>query len=177
MVAVTLLVSAALLVLGAVISGSSLVTTIAALGGVALGAAATKITHAELLQTRRDWARDRAQQAQAYADLSERRTKEHTEVLATLQARIAAKESAIGELEVAVTEAQGRAAQLARKMSAEARRADLAEGEATEIRARLEEADQRAAEAIVRLAELELEQQALKAELDVWTSTPVRKHA
>ena len=67
-IAVALTTIAALLVLGAVLSGSWLLLTLAAVLGVALGAAATRITHTELMATRREAARDRAEQAQAYRD-------------------------------------------------------------------------------------------------------------
>ena len=67
-VAVALITIAALLVAGAAIGGSFLVTALAAAAAVALGAAATKITHSELIQTRVEAARDRAEQAQAYRD-------------------------------------------------------------------------------------------------------------
>ena len=72
-----LLVLSAVLVGGAVASGSSLLVTAAAVLAVALGAAATKITHSELADARVEAARDRANQARAYAALTERRTAEN----------------------------------------------------------------------------------------------------
>ena len=50
----------AVLVAGAVVSGSTLLITAAAVLGVVLGAAATKITHSELADARVEAARDRA---------------------------------------------------------------------------------------------------------------------
>ncbi|UUZ60805.1 hypothetical protein [Nocardioides sp. B-3] len=52
-VAVALLVLSAVLVVGAVVSGSALLITVAAVTGVLPGAAATKITHSELAAARR----------------------------------------------------------------------------------------------------------------------------
>jgi len=175
--AVGLIVLAALVVAGAALSGSWLLVTIAAGLGVVLGAAATRITHSELMETRREAARDRAEQAQAYRDLTVARTAEHAEFSAAMQARIDAHEHSISELEVALTSAQKRAAEATRKMNAEARRADVAETEGRDVTLRLDEAEQRAAEAIVRVAELEGELDVLKAELLAWQTAPARRHA
>ena len=176
-VAVVLIVFSALVVIGAVLSGSWLLVTLAAVLSVILGAAATRITHSELMATRREAARDRTQQAQAYRDLTVARTAEHAEFTATMQSRIESHEHAISELEVALTSAQKRAAEATRKMNAEARRADVAENEGRELLESRDEAEQRAAEAIVRVAELEQELDVLRAELQAWQSTPARRHA
>jgi len=170
-------VLAALLVLGGILSGSWLTLVLAAVVGVVLGAAATRITHSELMETRREAARDRAEQAQAYRDLTVARTAEHAAFTKTRESRIAAHESAITELEEALTSAQKRAAEATRKMNAEARRADVAEREGREKSELLEDAEQRAAEAIVRVAELEHELDVLKAELLAWQTAPARRHA
>src|SRR6476660_6498876 len=156
-IAVALLAISALLVLGGVLSGSWLALVLAALVGVVLGAAATRITHSELMETRREAARDRTQQAQAYRDLTVARTAEHAEFTATMQSRIASHEQSISELEEALTSAQKRAAEATRKMNAEARRADVAENEGRSLTESRDEAEQRAAEAIIRVAELEQE--------------------
>jgi uncharacterized membrane-anchored protein YhcB (DUF1043 family) len=173
-VAVVLLVVAALAVGGAIVSGSWLVVTLAAVLGVALGAAATRITHAELAETRRDAARDRAEQAQAYRRLTEERSAEHAEFVETMQTRAARQDTSIHELEDALTAAQHRAAEATRKMNAEARRADAAEragaDDARELGERLAEAQEQAAEAVVRVAELEQEIDVVRAELEAVTS-------
>src|SRR3954447_1276596 len=109
-VAVVLLVLAALAVLGAVLSGSWLVVTVAAGLGVLLGAAATRITHTQLVESRGGAARDRAAQAQAYNELTDQRTSEHASYVADIQSRIAEKEQALDELELALAHAQRRAA-------------------------------------------------------------------
>jgi chromosome segregation ATPase len=181
-VAVVLLALAAVAVAGAVASGSSVVIASAAVLGVLLGAAATRITHSELAATRRDAARDRAVQAQEYRALTEARTAESAEFARTMQERVQRQRAAIGELEDALTAAQGRAADATRKLNAEARRADAAERNGTELSGRLAEAEGRAAEAIVRVAELEQELDVVRAELDVVTEAwhvaeAQRKHA
>jgi hypothetical protein len=172
-VAVVLLVLAALAVAGAIASGSWLLVTIAAALGVLLGAAATRITHAELVATRRDAARDRAEQAQAYRRLTDERTAENAAFVATMQERLRGRENDVRELEDALTAAQQRAADATRKLNAEARRAEAAERlgreESERLGSRLAEAEERAAEAVVRVAELEQELDLVRAELDTVT--------
>jgi uncharacterized membrane-anchored protein YhcB (DUF1043 family) len=169
-VAVTLLVLAALVVTGAVLSGSWLLVTLAAFAGVVLGAAATRITHTELAQARRDAARDRAEQAQAYRRLTEERSAEHASYVSTMAERIAERESALAELQDALGVAQRRAADATRKMNAEARRADIAEREGERVASRLDEAERTAAEAVVLVAELEQQVDVLRAELESVTA-------
>ncbi|HET8958978.1 hypothetical protein [Nocardioides sp.] len=177
-VAVVLIALAALAVAGAVFSHSWFLTATAAVLGVVLGAAATRITHSELLQTRRDAARDRAEQADAYRALTVTRTAEHAEFTATMQARLDGQATALAELEVALGSAQKRAAEATRRLNAEARRAELAEREGQEVSTRLEEAERRATEATLRVSELELKIDALQAELTAWEAMPeVRRHA
>ena len=176
-IAVALTAIAALLVLGALLSGSWLLLTLAAVLAVALGAAASRITHSELMATRREAARDRAEQAQAYRDLTVARTAEHKSFADTMRTRIDAQETCIHELEVALTSAQKRAAEASRKFNAEARRADLAEDQGRATAGRLAEAEERAAQAIVLVAELEQELDVLRAEHAAWHATPARRHA
>ncbi len=176
-VAVLLLSLSALVVIGAVLSGSWLMVTVAAGLSVVLGAAATRITHSELMASRRDAARDRAAQAQAYRDLTAARTVEQLAFSATMESRIAGQNDAIEELEGALIRAQRRAAEATRKLNSEARRADVAEQEGRATTHQLDEAEGRAAEAIVRVAELEQELDVLRAELLAWQATPARRHA
>lgn len=176
-VAVVLLVLAGVLVAGAVVAGSLTATTLSAVAALVLGAAATRITHSELMQTRLDWARDRAGQAQAYRELDHRRTTEHQAYVVGVRAEADRRERAIGELEQALIQAQRRAAEATRKLNDEARRAQLAEAEGVRLGHELEASEQRAAEAIVHLAELEQEVEVLSAELAAWQAEPVRKHA
>jgi chromosome segregation ATPase len=156
--AVGLIVLAALVVAGAALSGSWLYVTIAAGLGVALGAAATRITHTELVVSRVEAARDRATQAKAYNELTEARTSEHGAYVADVQARIAEREQALDELELALSLSQRRAATSTRKRNAEGRRA-------AGLQVRLTEAEDRGRTAQLRIAELEQEVVALRAEL------------
>ena len=182
-VAAVLLVVAALAVAAAVPTGSTVLVSLAAVLAVALGAAATRITHSELAATRRDAARDRAEQAQAYRALTEARTAENAAFAETMRARVTGQEQTIHELEDALTAAQGRAAEATRKLNTEARRADAAERSGRQVEESLAVAEQRAAEAIVRVAELEQELDVVRAELDVvtqaWHAAEAgqRKHA
>jgi chromosome segregation ATPase len=177
-VAVVLIAFAALAVAGAVLSRSWSLTTIAGVLGVVLGTAATRITHSELMQARRDAARDRAEQAAAYHALTTTRSAEHARFTATMQARLDGQSSALGELEVALGSAQKRAADATRRFNAEARRAELAEREGSDVATRLEEAQRRASEAALRVTELEAQIDALQAELTAWEAMPeVRRHA
>ena len=186
-VAVALLALAAVAVLGAVVSGSWLLVTLAAAVGVLLGAAATKITHNELVTTRRDAARDRAEQAQAYRRLTDERTAENAAFATSMQDKLSHQLGVVGELEEALTAAQQRAADATRKLNAEARRADAAERQGREdeerLSGRLAEAEERAAEAVVRVFELEQELDVVRAELatvtQAWRAAEatVRRHA
>jgi chromosome segregation ATPase len=161
--AVGLIVLAALVVAGAALSGSWLLVTIAAGLGVLLGAAATRITHTELVESRVAAARDRVEQAQAYNALTEQRTSEHAAYVSDISARISAKEQALVELELALSLAQRRAATSTRKRNAEGRRAAA-------LQARLTEAEERAAVAQLRVVELEQVVLALRGELESVTA-------
>jgi chromosome segregation ATPase len=179
-VAVALIMIATLIVAGAAIGGSFLLTAVAGAGAVLLGATATKITHSELMQSRVDAARDRAEQAQAYRVLTDQRTAETEAFTATMTERIADRQKLIHELEGQLSVMHRRVAETTLKLGTEARRADQAESRLVEEGAKLEDAEQRAAEAIVLAAELEQEIVDLKAELTAWetsASMPLRKHA
>lgn len=160
-VAVTLIVVSAATVVAAVLAGSGLLVTLAAFASVVLGAAATKITHSELLQSRRDAAADKARTAQEYARITAERTEENRVFADSMQQKIARRQRLIGELQEQLAATHKKVAETTLKLGQEARRADQAE-------ARLEESDTRAAEAIVLAAELEQEITDLKAELAAW---------
>jgi hypothetical protein len=53
----------------------------------------------------------------------------------------------------------------------------MAERDGREVSEQLEDAEHRAAEAIVRVAELEQEIDVLKSELLAWQTAPARRHA
>lgn len=178
--AVGLLALAAVLVAASFATGSLLLRGLAGLIALVFGVAATKITHSELAQTRRDWASDRAQQARDYQVLDQRRTSEHLAYVAATAAEARQREEALRQMESALVRAERKAAEATRKFSAEARRAELAEDETLRLGRQLEESEQRAAEAIVHLAELEQEADVLRAELAAWQSLrteQARQHA
>ena len=184
-VAAALVGLAALVVLGAVVSGTPLLVTIAAVLAVVLGAAATRITHAELAAARREAARDRAAQAQAFRDLTVVRTAENVAFATSMQARLEHTEGVILELENALGAAQQRAGDATRKLNAEARRADAAERAGRDAVIRIEqsraEAEARTAAAILRVTELEGQLEIVRAELGTvttaWHAEEARKRA
>lgn len=183
-VAVALLVLSAVLVVGAVIAGSSALITVAAVLGVVLGVAATKITHSELADARVEAARDRAAQAKAYTALTERRTSENLSFALDMRRKITAREEVIASLELALSSTQRQVAEQTLKVNAEARRADVAErtqreseGSIAGLSRSLNHSEERAAEAIVLVAELEAEIDVLKAELTSWQRAANGKRA
>jgi hypothetical protein len=182
--ATALVVIAALVVLGAVLpslggggGGSVMLVSGAAVLALVLGAAAAKILHSELLDSRRRAAHDRARQAQAYRELTAARSTEHDEFVTAMEARLGAARRTTVQLESAVVGSQGRAAEAMRKLGAEARRADLAEQEGVRLAVALEESEERAAEAIVRVAELEQDNDVLRSELAAGSWQPHIRHA
>lgn len=166
-VAALMIVVSAAAVVGTALTGSWLLVTVAGLVAVLLGATATKITHSELLDSREEAARDRAQQARAYADLTEVRTAENVEFAADMTGKVAKRDATISRLEKRLGDAAAELADARRELSeardeaAEAQRE--AQREAERLTARLADAEERAHHAVVRMAELE-------AELDVVTS-------
>jgi len=176
-VAVSLLTFSAVLVTVAFLDNVAWFQAAAAVSSVVLGAAATRITYTELLQSRREAARDRAAQAQAYRQLTDERTAEHADFVTTIQGRVGRQAHALTELEVALSAAQRRAAEATLKFNAEARRAELAEQEGRATTARLDEAEERAAESLLRVAELEQELDVLRAEVTAWQTEPHRMRA
>ncbi len=163
--AVVLVLTAAVVVTGAVLAGSWGLLAGAAALSVVLGGAATRITHSELMQARRDANCDRAQQARVYGELAAARSVEHAAYASMMDSRAAAQRLSVEQLEGAFSAAQHRAAETARKLAAEQRRVEelVADGEVTARR--LEDAETRAAEAIVRVAELEAELDTAHAEI------------
>ena len=171
----TLLVLAAALVTGAVLSGSWPLVTIAAFLGVVLGAAATRITHSELADSRRVAASDRAKLAQGYSQLTAQRATEHASYVSTIESRISEREDMLEQIEMALSAAQRRAATATRKKNAESRRA-------AGLQVQLVQAEDRATDAMVKVHELEQELVTLRAELDSVTAAwhaaeSVRRHA
>ena len=93
--AAALVTTAAVAVIGTVLSASLTLVSIAAVLAVVLGGAAARITYSELLVSRREAAADRARQAQAYRDIAEARSAEHQEFASTMQQRVGTAERAV----------------------------------------------------------------------------------
>jgi chromosome segregation ATPase len=164
-------------VLAAALSGSLTLAVVAGVAATALGGAAVRITYAEVVDSRRDAGRDRAEQAQAYRVLAEERSAEQAIYVADTSGRIARHEANITRLEARLADA---GAELDRA------RADLASAHdaarrLTADRDRLsrgrDDAEERAAMAIVRVAELEQELDLVLTEWRAGQSAPRRKHA
>jgi vacuolar-type H+-ATPase subunit I/STV1 len=111
------------------------------------GATASRIIYSELLQSRRDAAADRAEQAQAYKSMFTERAQEHAEFTTAITERLAGREHDIEELEGSLVKAEKRAIEAEARVLRESRRANQAQDtiaelrEAIEIR-KAEEADQ-----------------------------------
>ncbi len=161
--AVVLLVVAALLVTGALFSHNTMLLSATSVVAVIFGVIATRLTHTELMAARVDAAADRAELAQSYRDLSFTRI---TEQHAHEQHLLGAQTKVIEDLEAALAAAHQRAADALAARAAESRRADAADRDGRELAVRLEDADARAAEAVVRVHELEQELDVARAELD-----------
>lgn len=190
--AVLALAAAAAFVGTAIGWGTPLTIAASATCAVLLGVLATFLVYDELRISRVATNRERAQVAADYRDLAAVRSSEEesfretmVEKLGARQAEVAQLRSSLAELEEALASAQRRAAEAARKHMVERRRAEAAEAAGLSTSARLEESEQRAAAAMVRVAEIEAELDTLRVELDAaqaellaWeNSRPVRKHA
>jgi chromosome segregation ATPase len=169
---------AAVLVAAAIPTGQALLSVLAGIAAVALGAVATRITYSELIQSRRDAQQDRSALAKRYAEQAAQRARENAAFATLMTTRLTTTEQSLNELEQALGAAQKRAAEATRKFNTEARRAELAEGQSRDVERRLEEAEERAAEAILRVAELEQELDVARAEITAWQTSPASyRHA
>ena len=169
---------AAVLVAAAIPTGQAILSVLAGIAAVALGAVATRVTYSELVQSRRDAQQDRSALAKKYAEQAAQRAQENAAFATVMRTRLSTTEQSLHELEHALGAAQKRAAEATRKFNAEARRAELAEGQSRDVERRLEEAEERAAEAILRVAELEQELDVARAEITAWETSPTSyRHA
>jgi len=174
-VACLLLAAAVLVVVGAALSGSWPMLTSAAVAAVALGAAATRIAYLEVLQSRREAATDRAELAQQYRTLTDERTGENAVFVAEMTGRIGRHEATIARLEQRLADATAEVIEAHRLLGEAVERAQRAEADGSRLAIRLEDAEERAALSIVRVAELEQELDVLTAE---WQAVEaLRKHA
>ncbi len=175
-----LILIAALSVTGAAMAVGSadapwLVLVIAAGLAVVLGGSAARITYLELVDSRREAAADRARLAASYSELSAARVDEHAAYVAAIESRIAEREAALNQMDMALAASQRRAATAIRKKNAERQRADA-------LQDQLVQAEDRATNAIIRVQALEGELLTLRAELDSVTAAwhaaeSVRRHA
>jgi chromosome segregation ATPase len=163
-VACLLLTIGVLAVVGATLSGSWPLLTVGAGLGVALGAVATRITYLEVLQSRREAAADRAELAQEYRTLTAERTDENALFVADLTGRLSRHEASIARLEKRLAEATAELTEAQRALDEAIDKTQRVEDENGRLAVRLEDAEERAAVAIVRLAELEQERDVLVAE-------------
>ena len=163
-VASLLLTIGVLAVVGATLSGSWPLLIVGAVTGVALGAVATRITYLEVLQSRREAATDRAELAQEYRALTAERTDENALFVADMTGRIARHEASIERLEKRFAEATAELTEAQRALDEALDKTLRVEEENGRLAVRLADAEERAAVAIVRLAELEQERDVLVAE-------------
>lgn len=171
------MIIAALTVAGVALTGSAFVLGMAGAVGVVLGAAAVRIVWGEVLASRRDAARDRATQARDYLALTEVRVAEQAIYVAETSGRLVRHAATIGRLEGRLADAAAEVAETHRALAAEREVARQVSVESERVRARLEEAEGRAAEAIVRVAELEQELDVVLGEWRAGQRAPLRKHA
>lgn len=104
-------------VLAALPTDSTALLSLAAASSVGLGAAATRITHAEVLTTRRDAAADRAERAQEHRVLTERAQARHRAREADLGDRVREARNTVAVLRVRLAEVEGRAAEDAERIA------------------------------------------------------------
>lgn len=150
-VAVALLAVATVVVLGALLSGGALWLGTAALVAWAAGVAASRIISNELATSRRDHARDRAEQAQAYSDLAEQRSAEQARFTATMRQKVEDHAATIGRLKATLRLAE--------------KRAEFAEQTADRNKVAVTKAHQEIATLKARIAELEGELDAARSEM------------
>jgi len=174
-VACLLLTTGVLAVVGGALSESWTVLTVAAAVGVAMGALATRITYLEVLQSRRDAATGRAELAQEYRSLAAARTDENALFVADMTGRIGRHEATIARLEKRLVEVTAELIEAHRQHELAIERAHRAEEDGGRLATRLAEAEERAAQSILRVVELEQERDVLVAE---WQAAEnLRKHA
>ncbi len=162
-VAAALLATSAILVTLASLAGTAVLLSAAGAASVLMGVAATRITHDELVDSRREASRDRARLAGDYRRLTETRVREQSVFADATRERLERYEELVASLDRDLSAARAEAAAVA----------------ATERR-RAADAEDRAARAIVRVAELEQELDVIAAEWQAVVAKNaalLRKHA
>ncbi len=177
LVAVLLIALSGVLVLGAALTGSFALTVIAGLAATLLGAGAVRITHAELAESRREAARDRADQARAYRGIAQERSAEQAIYVADTSGRIARHEATISRLESRLVEANVELTRARQDLADEQASGQRVSAERDRLARGRDDAEERAAVAIVRVVELEQELDVVLSEWRAGQSAPRRKRA
>ena len=124
-VAASLVGAAAVVVLVSVVS--ALLVSVAAVLAVVAGAAAARIVYAEVLQTRRDAARHRAEQALSFRDVLAERHAERMAFATAMTGRLQERDATIGALGEALRIAERRGVEAEARVLREAQRANEAQ--------------------------------------------------
>jgi hypothetical protein len=136
-VAAALLACATVLTVGAVAAGQVLALVVAATLATLCGWAAFRILHTELLEERRQHARDRAAQADAFRILFTHRSAEHAAFVAAMSERLTAATREVRELEGTLRLSECRALEAEDRVRREARAGDQARARVAELEAAL----------------------------------------
>lgn len=123
-VAVALLAVATVVVLIALPTQSPVWLSVSSVLSLVCGCAAARIVYTELLQSRRENARDRAAQAQAYKSMFTERAAEHAEFTSAMTERLVSRDRSITELEGTIVLAEKRAMEAETRVQRESRRAN-----------------------------------------------------
>lgn len=120
------LVGGALLVVAAAVATSTLVS-LAAVAAVALGAASTRIMYAEVLQTRWEAGRQRAEHARSFQVAMDRNHADHRAYTAMMARRLGDRDRAVAELAGTLRLLERRVDDAESRVRREARRANEAQ--------------------------------------------------
>ena len=152
LVAIALLAVATVVVLGALLAGGALWLGVAAVTAWAAGVSASRIISNELAASRREHARERAEQAQAYNELAEERAAEQQRFTATMQQKVEDHASTITRLKANLRLAE--------------KRAEFAEETADRNKVAVAKAHQEIASLRTRIDELETDLQAAHTQIE-----------
>lgn len=146
-VAVVLMSIATLAVVLALPTQSAVWLSAASVLALACGWASARIVYSELVQSRRDAAKDRSAQANAYRSLFSERAEEHAKFTTAMTDRLVRRDREVAELEATIVLAEKRAIEAEIRVQREARRANEAQELVAELQEKLEirkaeEADQ-----------------------------------
>jgi signal transduction histidine kinase len=136
-VAVGLVVCSAVLVAVAAIASDPTSLLLVAAGSVGLGIAAVRVMYAEVVQTRREAARGRAEQARAFGAVLSSTYADHARFTALIVSRLSARTRRISELNGTIRLADKRADQAEARADRESARADREAARADDAHTRL----------------------------------------